>query len=402
VSSSITSNSKYVITPQALGIVADDIQKNSSVNTTTKALTSSFLTYENLTYGIKIRYPADWEKKEPTLNQVVFRFPPQENASGASSKYLLIIVSTFDPQENMTLDKLTREQIDFLKESFPDLSLNESESYATTLSGNPAYKVTFDHRNEEQQGSNPDYKLIQIWTIKGDKVYYLTYRAELGRYSDNYLQTIQKMIDSFVVSDFLLYENPALGIKIQYPTDWEQKKAQTNGNITFISPLKSNLDTYRDNVIITTNRLLKNTTLDAYADTFINELKKNSTDFKIVEENLITLTGNTTAYKIVFTTKDGQHDLKAMVVLAIKNDKVYIIEYNSEVKAYSNYLATVEKMIDSFNIEMGSFTGSFFGLVMPAPLLGIPSPVLPPLGAAPVPLSPPSISPLEDNETIIL
>lgn len=400
-SSSITSNPKYVTIPQALGIVADDIQKNLSVNTTTKALIPNFLTYENLTYGIKIQYPADWEKKESTLDQVVFRFPPQENASGASSKYLLIIVSTFDPQENMTLDKLTREQIDFLKESFPDLSLNESESYATTLSGNPAYKVTFDHRNEEQQGSNPDYKLIQIWTIKGDKVYYLTYRAELGRYSDNYLQTIQKMIDSFVVSDFLLYENPALGIKIQYPTDWEQKKAQTNDNITFISPLESNLDTYRDNVIITTNRLLKNITLDEYADTFVNELKRNSTDFKIVEENLTTLTGNTTAYKIVFTTEDGQHDLKAMVVLAIKNGKVYIIEYNSEAEAYSNYLATVEKMIDSFKIEVGSLTGSFFGLVVPAPLLGIPSPVLPPLGAAPVPLLPPPMSALEGNESII-
>jgi hypothetical protein len=57
-------------------------------------------------------------------------------------------------------------------------------------------------------------------------------------------------------------------------------------------------------------------------------------------------------------------------------------------------------MIDSFEIETGSLTGSFFGLIMPAPLLGIPSPLLPPLGAAVVP-APSPISPLEDNETMI-
>jgi hypothetical protein len=555
-SSSVTNNSKYV-TKQALGIVADDIQKNSSVNTTT-ATTRGFLTYEKPTYGMKIQYPADWEKKEPTPYQVVFRSPPQENTSGISSEYLLIMVDTLNPQENMTLDQLTREQIDSLKESFSDLTLNESKSHATTLAGNPAYKVTFDHRNEEQQG-NPDYQLIQIWTIKGDKIYYITYRAELGRYSDNYLQTIKKMINSFEISDFLLYENPALGIKIHYPTDWKKveqadqyyleaniqhptvsflsplenasevfiknftisvenlpqnttlnadpnetiksykakgfdliesnvtnlagnpaykvtfdhrneeqqgnpdyqliqiwtikgdkiyritfqadakryaeflptsqkminsfeisdfllyenpalgikipypadwEKVQADGNVTFISPLESNLDVYRDNVIITTKNLLKNITLNQYANIFINELKKNATDFKYIEENTTTVAGNNTAYKIVFTTKDRQHDLKAMVVLTIKDDKVYLIEYRSELGAFSNNLATVQKMINSFEIETGSLTGSFFGLIMPAPLLGIPSPLLPPLGAAIVP-APSPLSPLEDNETMI-
>jgi hypothetical protein len=385
------------MSPQALGIISDDIQKNSSVNTTA-ATTGGFLTYENPTYGIKIQYPTDWEKKEPTPYEVVFRFPPQENTSGTSSKYLLIIVNTLDPQENMTLDQLTHDQIDFLKESFSDLTLNESESNATNLAGNPAYKVTFDHRNELQQGSSPDYKLLQIWTIKGDKVYYITYRAELGRYSDDYLQTIQKMIDSFEISDFLLYENPTLGIKIQYPTDW--KKGGENGNITFIAPIENNLGIYHDNVILTTKRLSKNITLDEYAGIFTSQLKKNATDHQIIEENTTTIGGNTTAYKIAFTTKDGQHDLKVMVVLTIKDDRVYLIEYRSDTEAFSNNLATVQKMIDSFEIETGSLTGSFFGLIMPAPLLGIPSPLLPPLGAAVVP-APSPISPLEDNETMI-
>ena len=148
-SSSITSTSKYVTNRQALATIDDDMQKkSSSVNTTTTTSTHGFLLYENPTYGIKIQYPADFEKKEPTPYEVVFRFPPQENISDISSKYLLIIVNTLDPQENnMTLQQLTQNQIDFLKESFSDLTLNESDSNATTLAGNPAYKVTLDHRN---------------------------------------------------------------------------------------------------------------------------------------------------------------------------------------------------------------------------------------------------------------
>jgi hypothetical protein len=379
-----------------LGIVDDDTQKKMSVDTIT-ATTGGFLLYENPTYGMKIQYPDDWEKKEPTPYEVLFRFPTLENTSDTSSKYLLVVANTFDPQENMTLDTLTHDQIDFLKESFSDLTLNESESNVTTLAGNPAYKVTFDHRNGAQQG-DPDYKLIQIWTIKGDRAYFITYRTELEGSSDNYLQTIQKMIDSFEISNFLLYENPTLGIKIQYPADWEEINGQADSKVTFISPLQSNLDMYRDNVMITIKSLSKNMTLDEYARMFISGLKNNATDFKIIEEGPTTLVANNTAYKIIFTTKDRQYDLKVMTVLTINDDKVHLIEYRSEQESYFKYLVTAQKMIDSFEIKTGSLSGSFFGLVIPAPLLGIPSPILPPLGFAVVPSSPTLSSPPQDDE----
>jgi len=37
---------------------------------------------------------------------------------------------------------------------------------------------------------------MQIWTVKGDNAYLITYKAEPGQYS-KYLPTIQKMVDSF-------------------------------------------------------------------------------------------------------------------------------------------------------------------------------------------------------------
>ena len=335
-SSSSATITKYIFSQQQAFGDVETIQRKPSADrtilTTTSATISDFLLYENPTIGIKMEYPASWDKEEPIPNGVLFRFSPQNNISDISSRYLLIMVNTMDPQDNMTLDELTDVQIDFLKESFPNLSLNEYESNTTTLAGNPAYKVIFDHKEGRQQQGDLDFRLIQIWTIKGDKVYYITYREELGKQedSDNYLKTIQKMIDSFQISDFLLYENPTIGIKMEYPIDWQEKKAQDGSNVTFISPPQSNFDMYHANVTITTKSLSKNITLDQYgADIFINGLKKNATEFRIVEETPTTIGGNNTAYKIVYTTKDAQKVLKVMAFLTIKDDKVYLIEYRS-------------------------------------------------------------------------
>jgi hypothetical protein len=72
-----------------------------------------------------------------------------------------------------------------------------------------------------------------------------------------------------------------------------------------------------------------------------------------------------------------------MAILTIKDDKVYLIEYHSEVGGYSSYLEKIQKMIDSIEIEIDSLLSAFSSGFMPPPhLLGIPSPILPPLGVA--------------------
>ena len=562
----------------------DPIQQNLVANIT--STTSNFLTYENPTFGIKLQYPVDWEKVEPSPNEILLS-SPTENTSNRLSNYLLIVANTLDIQ-NITLDEFTSIQIEFLRESFPDLDLIESN--ATTLAGNPAHKVIFEHREgarvggggeegeegggEEEGQDDSNFKLIQIWTIKGDNVYYITYRQDLGKYSnDYYLQTIEKMIDTFEINDFLTYENPTFGIKLQYPVDWEKieeadqyylegsnqhsivsfllpienasdrfmenltisvenlprnttfnaysdetikkynattfdliesnattlagnpahkvifehregarvggggeegeeeegqddsnfkliqiwtikgdkvyqiafqvdlkryseilsivqkmidtfeindfltyenptfgiklqypvdwEKIEGDGNITFISPSQSTLDIYRQKLIITTDQFLKNITLNEYIDAFINISKKNASDIKIIEQNPITFADNNTAYRIVMNTKQGEHSLTIMAVLAIKDDKVYLIEYISETEEYSKHLATIQKMIDSVQIGRNSFTAQFFGFA--APLLGIPLPILPPLGAGTVPVfPPPSTTNPEDNQTVLL
>jgi hypothetical protein len=43
--------------------------------------------------------------------------------------------------------------------------------------------------------------------------------------------------------NFLTYDNATLGVKIQYPSNWE-KFEQQNNTVLFISPFQSDLDRY--------------------------------------------------------------------------------------------------------------------------------------------------------------
>jgi len=79
-----------------------------------------------------------------------------------------------------------------LTQSYPDLDLIESS--ATTIEGNPAHKIEFTATDDREEKR----KAMQIWTLKDDKAYLFTYKADPTKYTA-YLQTIQDMIKSFKI-----------------------------------------------------------------------------------------------------------------------------------------------------------------------------------------------------------
>ena len=66
--------------------------------------------------------------------------------------------------------------------------------------------------------------------------------------------------------------------------------------------------------------------------------------------NATTLSGNNPAHKVLYTNREGEDEHKTMQILSIKDDKIYLLTYSAEKRKYSNYLTTIEKMIDSFEI----------------------------------------------------
>ncbi|MDP2211654.1 MAG: stalk domain-containing protein [Candidatus Aquicultor sp.] len=128
--------------------------------------------------GYRISYPENWVLADGSF--VGFTSPEGNNANVGFEDL------SADPK---TLDEYTALSLATLKEVFPDIKILESAS--TTLGGNTAYKVTY---TATQLGSK--MKIMQIWTIKNNKAYIVTYGAVEGLYS-NYADTTKRMLDSF-------------------------------------------------------------------------------------------------------------------------------------------------------------------------------------------------------------
>jgi hypothetical protein len=165
---------------------------------TTMALASNVLTYESSNCGFVVQYPANWQKvefskgiEEGTRNLVVNFLSPLEGPSDTFREYLIVQTANMTSRD-LSLKTFTIEQMAFLKDSFPDFNILESNR-STTITSHIAYEVVYTY-------SDPiigKAKAMEIWIVNGGNVYILSYHADAAKYS-KYLPTILKMIGSFV------------------------------------------------------------------------------------------------------------------------------------------------------------------------------------------------------------
>ena len=147
-----------------------------------------FLTYEDITTGISIQFPSNWEKSVNLDNFITFRAPPETDTRIYPAALGLKIQEL--ASKSVLLEEVTKFQISELKKSNPNLEFSESTS--STLAGKPAYRVVFTATDNNQV----ERKAMQIWTIIDNKAILITYKAQPDKYS-TYLPTIEQMIGSF-------------------------------------------------------------------------------------------------------------------------------------------------------------------------------------------------------------
>jgi hypothetical protein len=159
---------------------------------------NAFLPYENATYGIKIQYPAGygWQigfanqtSEDNVYNYIVAFRSPLDRVSDTVVETVNIAMENLPPGENITLDAYSTFQISDLTLSGTNFDLRESTP--TVLAGIPAYKIVYSETLQQVP-----LQVMQVWAIKDNKVYTISFAAEVSKYS-TYLPTVQKMIDSF-------------------------------------------------------------------------------------------------------------------------------------------------------------------------------------------------------------
>jgi plastocyanin len=185
-----------------LSVMSDsDVPKRNQTSTPPSPTRAhdNYLRYDNTSYGISIQYPSDWTfghydfDPYDTFVFVVTFEAPFENSSDQYAEKVDVAIDMTGQPGNL------HEYLDYVIDSYKgksDFHVYESHTNIT-LGGHPAYTVVF--RSLDNM-TFVKHRTLEVGTIIGDIVYYLTYDAEQSKY-DDYLPTVQKMIESFKVTD---------------------------------------------------------------------------------------------------------------------------------------------------------------------------------------------------------
>jgi hypothetical protein len=172
--------------------------------------------------------------------------------------------------------------------------------------------------------------------------------------------------------NFSTYDNPTLGIRMQYPSNWSPIEygynATTNNTVVrFLSPSKTgselgnvsgvsgNFVPYLDVFVFDS----KNMSLDQIVKGRINYFS-NNTDFAIHESKPFALnnginnknSNKQSAYMLDYSATVGGDELfRKMQVYTMFDSKVYVITFTSQQASFINYTPIVQRMINSFVIQ---------------------------------------------------
>jgi hypothetical protein len=330
------------------------IAETSNATTTKPSSGNSFLTYENnSTLGIKIQYPTNWQR-DSYDNKVAFFAPSLGNSQIIPASMFVEVDSL--PFQITDVEDYIFHYVNHLRKHAVISEPNEVT--LTSLAGNPAHNFTTSAKIGQDE-----YRATDIIMLSGVKKYEMTYYIAKQTKLSSYLPTIKKMIDSFEISigitnssgnSFLTYENNStLGIKIQYPTNWQRIESEDNVHgVLFLSPSESNSDRFLESFSVSSSSLFNsnNNNVDELARRAISEHIEHLSDFQLVYTKLITVKDNP-AYMLVYKYTDLVFGKAMAMDIGMTNgDKVYVLSYLAEPAKFLFYLPTIQKMIDSFGI----------------------------------------------------
>jgi eukaryotic-like serine/threonine-protein kinase len=125
-----------------------------------------------------------------------------------------------------------------------------------------------------------------------------------------------------------------------------------NNSVWFYSPWKTRLDPFQESLFVQVEHLpFEDVAVDEYLNANMPILRENTTNFSIAESMPSSLSG-TAAQKLVYTYASEGVDYKDILIASIKDNNVYYITFYSVPSDYSTYLPIVEKMLESFSIEI--------------------------------------------------
>jgi hypothetical protein len=164
--------------------------------------------YANSRLKFKFEYPSDWEIQEldagalSNLKGLVSLVPPKDRhelqAGDVVETPTISIIAERIRFQNITIDELSRLQSDNIRYMFSDFDFNFENMTEIAIGNNTGIKSVYTVVDPfTTNGDSPGIKNgMDIWTIRGDSVYTLSYLGEQDQYF-RYLPEVQSIINSF-------------------------------------------------------------------------------------------------------------------------------------------------------------------------------------------------------------
>lgn len=321
------------------------------------------VTYENSTYGLRIKYPVSWTE-ESLPHGIAITAPGSLLPSFSDMVEVLVYPTYCSP-----LDRIVDHEIEHLK-TLNDFELTKIST--TTMAGLPAKMVLYSYSDT----SIGNTKVMESITSNGNYAYYVSYYSKPQNYQ-SHIQFARDFIKSVSIDsnikpvmessdtkpNYLIYENSTFGIRVEYPGNWSLYEEgstvdnQTNSIAEFEAPCEGPNDGYSESLSISVRSVAgENATINDYLDDAIDYYKTIIKKFKIIESSNNSAIGanESPAYKLVFAglQESTNTNIKASVRGILVNNKLYFIDYYAAAPKFSSYLPNIERMTDS--IKFGS------------------------------------------------
>src|SRR5713226_4340334 len=152
-------------------------------------------------------------------------------------------------------------------------------------------------------------------------------------------------------NSFLTYENNStLGIKMQYPANWQRDSY--DDKVAFFAPSLGNSKIIPASMFVDVDNLpFQITDVEDYISHYVNHLRTHAAISEPIGVTLTSLAGNL-AHNFTSSAKIGQAIYHATKIIMLSGVKKYEMTFYiaKQVKS-SSYLPTIKKMIYSFEIQ---------------------------------------------------
>ena len=159
------------------------LHKTSEVEMFEEDQTQFPFLYRNEANGLSMKYPSSWQLSESEENQgTIATLKPEKEESYLITPEVNIEVAQ---SSEKSLDKYTTDVV-YQITQLPQAKIIDSRPIQ--FAAGDGHKIIFTRLNPD---NNLEQKYLQVWTLKGDRAYKVTYRAATDDYP-NFAETVEQ------------------------------------------------------------------------------------------------------------------------------------------------------------------------------------------------------------------